>query len=338
MNVQSTSAIPTLSFGLDALGVLLPFHLTISETGNIQSTGPTLAKLAGDMPLLDEPFLDVFKIRRPAAITMTDALFDNLGVPLQVTFAHDSPLRFRGVALPIENGAGCVLINLSCGVHTPKAVAQFELSLTDFAVTDLAVEMLYLMEARELAMEQAKRLIRRLDYARVIAQNEAVTDPLTQLPNRRGLDQHLDILWMGDKDLSILMIDLDLFKQVNDDHGHAAGDFVLKTVAARLTDATRAGDFIARVGGDEFVVVLNGLSDPEILGRAATRIIGSVGSSVEYEGQVFEIGASGGAAARPAEAGYTLAEVFTAADKALYAVKGKGRGCALVGTVQGAPR
>jgi diguanylate cyclase (GGDEF)-like protein/PAS domain S-box-containing protein len=84
-------------------------------------------------------------------------------------------------------------------------------------------------------------------------------DALTQLPNRRMLQEHLDALGAA-SDVALLFLDLDRFKAVNDTHGHAAGDSMLLQVAARLTKAVRSGDLVARVGGDEFVILCSKIS------------------------------------------------------------------------------
>ncbi|AGZ81478.1 GGDEF domain-containing protein [Campylobacter fetus] len=90
----------------------------------------------------------------------------------------------------------------------------------------------------------------------------SMTDQLTELPNRRHAMKTLDLLWKenldSDRGLSVLMIDLDYFKEVNDNYGHDAGDYILKLVARTLRESVRTDDIVCRLGGDEFLVICPG--------------------------------------------------------------------------------
>jgi diguanylate cyclase (GGDEF)-like protein len=119
-------------------------------------------------------------------------------------------------------------------------------------------------------------------------------DPLTQLPNRRLLQEHLDALGAV-SDVALLFLDLDRFKAVNDTHGHAAGDSMLIQVAARLTEAVRSGDLVARVGGDEFVVLCSNISVVEAE-ALADRLRQDLAVPFRIGGQPFFAGGSVGVA------------------------------------------
>jgi diguanylate cyclase (GGDEF)-like protein len=119
---------------------------------------------------------------------------------------------------------------------------------------------------------------------------------------------------------AVLFIDLDSFKRVNDTSGHEAGDFVLKTIAERLTRAIRLSDTAARVGGDEFIVILGGLPDEKIASDIAARIIAAISRPVDYLGRQLSVGASVGIALFPDHA--TDAQALRrVADSAMYAAK-----------------
>lgn len=157
----------------------------------------------------------------------------------------------------------------------------------------------------------------------------AFFDPLTNLPNRRLLDERAR-LTLGNAhrlgvQAAVLVLDLDGFKAVNDDAGHAVGDEVLKAVAARLSASVRENDTAARLGGDEFVVLLAASQDGEVEAcTAAQRIAAALSAPVEAAGRSWRISASIGIALYPDNGG-TLDDLLRAADEAMYRIKHEGR-------------
>lgn len=152
----------------------------------------------------------------------------------------------------------------------------------------------------------------------------AMFDPLTGALNRRGLDAELALLQRGGRDdVAVLAVDLDHFKSINDAHGHAAGDLVLQRFADAVRASIRGEDMFARVGGEEFMLVLRGLSPADVLGMAE-RIRQRVGALVvEVDGVAVRVTCSLGVAhARDAA---RLPELRLLADEALYAAKREGR-------------
>src|SRR5690606_16624789 len=119
-----------------------------------------------------------------------------------------------------------MLIDLSFGIAVIEAVRRHDLTATDFAATDLAVEMLYLAEARAAVMRAALSLNDRLRAARREAEALAMRDTLTGLGNRRALDEALQRLIARREPFGLMHLHLDYFKDVNDTLGHAAGDAV----------------------------------------------------------------------------------------------------------------
>lgn len=159
----------------------------------------------------------------------------------------------------------------------------------------------------------------------------ALHDPLTALPNRRFLRTHLDELFAKARadgsSIAILHIDLDRFKLINDTLGHAAGDHVLSVVGDTLRDVTDEGDFIARIGGDEFVVVTKFQSDPAYVHELAAKIPKKMAKPIDYGERQLRIGASVGYSYEKATE-TAPDKLLISSDIALYQAKDVGRGVA----------
>ena len=153
-------------------------------------------------------------------------------------------------------------------------------------------------------------------------------DPLTGLPNRLLAEEAIrkaqNRASRSGLRTGVLFVDLDGFKQVNDEYGHAAGDSVLVEFAARLRARVRPADTVARIGGDEFLVVCDELPDRETLRRLAADLSHAAHQPIAAGTALVHLGASVGARlARPEEA---AEEILEAADAAMYAAKASGRG------------
>lgn len=159
----------------------------------------------------------------------------------------------------------------------------------------------------------------------------AFYDPLTQLPNRRLLQERLkhsiDLEKREGKRLALLMLDLDRFKAVNDSLGHSAGDDLLQQVAMRISARLRDVDMVARLGGDEFVVLLEDIAHPEDAARVAIEIIAVLSVPFQLgQNNDVQIGASIGISLYP-QHGASYEMLMDHADAALYQAKDQGRGC-----------
>lgn len=163
-------------------------------------------------------------------------------------------------------------------------------------------------------------------------QHLAHHDSLTGLYNRAAFHEHLEGLLgqprLAGAALALMFIDLDGFKQVNDELGHATGDEVLRVVAQRLVRAVREGDTVARLGGDEFLVMLHQEVSPEVPGVIGQRILEAVSRPMTVHGHSVQVAASIGVAVHPPVAA-TIDVLMHSADQAMYAAKrdGKGRLC-----------
>lgn len=153
-------------------------------------------------------------------------------------------------------------------------------------------------------------------------------DPLTGLANRTRLqaflEQKLSSLSAADNPLVVISLDLDRFKPVNDLLGHAVGDLVLDLVAKRLSGCVRNGDLVARVGGDEFILVLDAMGSQEEIEDLCARMIETIEQPINVEEQEVFVGASFGIALAPND-GREVAELLRYSDIALYEAKAAGR-------------
>ncbi|RWL83251.1 MAG: EAL domain-containing protein [Mesorhizobium sp.] len=192
---------------------------------------------------------------------------------------------------------------------TPKMIgAEWDVT-SDVLLNENLVRERQLSESKNAELETAKARI----------EHVALHDSLTGLPNRRYLDEML--AGAHDDRTALLHLDLDRFKQINDTLGHAAGDAMLMHASKVIKANARTADFVARIGGDEFIVVCRGRRDDE-LGALADRIIEEMRQPVDYKGHQCRFGVSIGIAAN---SGIDAKQLLVNADLALYRAKSRGR-------------
>ncbi|WP_171209734.1 MULTISPECIES: GGDEF domain-containing protein [unclassified Ruegeria] len=306
------------------MDTLCPMYLLVDQNGNIQEVGPTLQKLRPDMPMVGRAFLDLFKLVRPRDVTTVPSLLATPGARLHLKFHDDPQTALRGLIAPLPNDAGAV-INLSFGISILDAVRDYSLTSADFSGTDLAIELLYLVEAKSAAMEASRSLNLRLQGAMLAAEEQAYSDALTGLKNRRAMDHILGHLVSMKSTFALMHLDLDFFKSVNDRLGHAAGDFVLQQAARIMLEETRDDDSVFRIGGDEFILVFKGLQDRRKIETIANRLIERLCEPLQFQGHSCKISASIGIALSTQFDAPDPAGVVNAADLALYQAKRAGR-------------
>ncbi|HAT32128.1 MAG TPA: diguanylate cyclase response regulator [Janthinobacterium sp.] len=174
-------------------------------------------------------------------------------------------------------------------------------------------------------------------------QELALHDPLTGLPNRRLLEDRIsNVLQHAERNCgkaAIMYLDLDGFKAINDTYGHSCGDEILKMVAKRLVGASRKEDTVARIGGDEFVIVLGSLSGLGDAREPASKLVEIVSEAYFINDLTLKLSTSIGISIYPDDAD-NVETLIGLADAALYQAKraGKNRFCCTSSGVAGGPR
>jgi len=186
------------------------------------------------------------------------------------------------------------------------------------------------MRLRKAQRQQAvlQREIAALERATQHLKSQAFTDNLTGLANRLLLADRFQLTLERSKrnrvEFALLMVDLNGFKIINDHFGHAAGDLVLRTVAQRLMTAVRASDTVARIGGDEFVLLIESFEDPDELVHIGRKLIATISEDITLQsGATVNVGASVGFGLFPRH-GADLEGLLQTADDGMYDCKASG--------------
>lgn len=304
---------------------ILPMSIQVNHNGEVLEAGATMRRLISN----EVNFCDIFLIERPFKFAGGfREIYQNITncerLMVRLSRNPGTVLRGSGAALSDE----IFLFNFGFGSGLSEAVRVLKLSDADFSPSDLAMELLFLNEANLAVQNELARFNLHLEEAKKAAEVQAYTDPLTGLYNRRGLDVALNSAIREAEHLPFALahIDLDYFKMVNDKYGHAAGDHVLKKVAKILRQETRSCDTVARVGGDEFVLVLPGQSHEGALQRLGERMISRIEQDIEYGESKLKISASIGVSVSSSRPDYDAESMLSDADEALYSAKNAGRG------------
>lgn len=222
--------------------------------------------------------------------------------------------------------AGVVVLALLVSGRIPAT----PITLHVFQVASL-VEMVTWLVVMGIRVDSLRRSAERdrLDSERL--RRLADTDALTGALNRRGLQAEAEPLLQRVRNrdhsgglVALYLLDLDGFKPVNDRHGHHAGDSVLIEVAARLGAQVRPGDLVARIGGDEFVVVVEGLPDEDAARRIGEKLLQTMREPIAVQGVSCTVGATIGYALAPID-GCEIEHLLEQADQAMYAGKQAGK-------------
>ena len=255
---------------------------------------------------------------RDEALDWTDGVYDLFEIPrgsalhrakildLYAPSSHRLMTAIRGRAI-----AGCSGFRLDAEIVTMRGRRRWiRISATVDAEGGRPVQLFGMKQ------DVTEEIVRTAELSR-----RADRDPITGLANRRAFDERFLQAGRRAGDGALLLVDLDDFKQINDTHGHAAGDLCIERSAARLAQLCRDADLVARIGGDEFAVLLREPVDPPSLAAFGRRIVAALGRPTVHRGRALRVGASVGIAC----GGGTPAELFEGADAALYAAKAAGR-------------
>ncbi|WP_296270032.1 diguanylate cyclase [Pseudomonas sp. UBA6323] len=215
-------------------------------------------------------------------------------------------------AMQIGSGLEMILLSFALAARFNELKRQREaaLQLNEQVLAKRVTE-------RTVALEQANQRLSEL----------ALQDPLTSLANRTALQQHLDQALARslrrDELLAVMLIDLDGFKPINDQHGHGFGDRVLAEIARRLRQYIRDADLPARLGGDEFVVICENVQSAEDAQDLAKRLLEGLDTPMYLEDRAVRVGASIGIALT--RGGDDATTLIRLADAAMYRAKAEGR-------------
>jgi diguanylate cyclase (GGDEF)-like protein len=242
-------------------------------------------------------------VQRAAALLLQPGSGDVLPAPLQ---AAANAMAGGALAVPLKTPEGVVGV---VALRTGAAGTHY---------TGADRDLLLFVAGQLAAAIQRKQLHAHMRYM-------AMHDDLTRLPNRRLFHDRLDTALARahrqQERLSLLFIDLNRFKQVNDRYGHASGDLLLRQVARRIASCLRDTDTLARVGGDEFVVLLENLTMPSDAALVMEKIHLALATPVDLgEGRQLQVSVSVGVAHYP-EHGDNRQQLVSHADEAMYAAK-----------------
>src|SRR5919106_1019464 len=315
-----TVALSNTSLGLAAAAVVAAqpvAGLLLVPAEPNRSARSSLARDGGRRMLepLDEALAD--RLRRLAG---------GLLGPLDVGRTQDLELRgyFRargmqtGIVAPLQGEAGCVGLLLVAGRESvDRGFTEEDLRLLETLTGNITVALQY---------DRLEQAVRQLETLQHELERKALYDSLTQLANRSLFHNRLEhVLKSGRQGASVLLLDIDEFKAINDSHGHHAGDQLLRTVADRLRSCVREGDTAARLGGDEFALLLDRAGGEAEALAVAERLLSDFDTRIEVAGERLGVHISLGIAVG-APGNHDPDELLRRADVALYEAKRSGKG------------
>ncbi len=285
----------------------------------------------GDARLLEESLREA----GGAGFEITHARHLSRG--LEELAARELDVVLLDLSLPDGQGLGTVEQAIEAAPDTPiivmtglddetLAVRAVRASAQDYLVKG-QMEGPWLVRSIRYAIER-KRIQRELETAREKERHMARHDVLTGLPNRQmlydRLQQMLALARRNKQSVAVMFLDVDRFKSINDQFGHSTGDQLLQAVAGRLTACVRQSDTVARVGGDEFTIVLGDIANGEDAAKVARKILAEISKPILADRSEFSVTTSIGISLYPSDAA-DVEDLIKIADIAMYRAKGEGK-------------
>lgn len=277
-------------------------------------------------------------VRQPVSVLKAEEHFVlGLSQPLSVVLSESDRLGVMVLRIVAGFSALAVLLAALMTRALVRPLRQIVRAVDGFAEgmpspampTDRRDEIGVLARAIAHMQQQIGAQFAKLAQKQVQLDHLASHDSLTGLQNRRffmdRLEHSLSHARRHQGSLAMLFVDLDRFKEVNDTQGHAAGDAVLRSLAQRLRHLVRESDTVARMGGDEFVVLLDEVRASEDVDVVAQKVLKALSEPVPWDGVLLDVGASIGVARFP-EHGQDAETLIVAADQAMYVAKSGGGG------------
>ena len=340
---EEADGVPLKLIPLDKLALDVHMRVRLLETGEGESYMvecrdiSSFIKASHEAREREQRLAGVLGTVMDAILTInTDGLVQTINARTESMFGYEKKDvlgHHVNMLLPTEyrtHHEKCVSESYNVDEKTTYGTAtEIEGRTNDGALFPIELSVTELHEGRQRLFTWVIRDITDRKKAQSDLEHLAHHDTLTGLPNRNLFnDLMVRAIHRSTRTkqlLAVMFVDLDKFKPVNDDYGHDAGDAVLKAVAKRMASHVRSADTVARIGGDEFVAILENIDRAESAAMVAQKVITSLTEPVEVDGGIkVHVGASIGISIYPDD-GATADALIKAADQAMYAVKAEGR-------------
>jgi diguanylate cyclase (GGDEF)-like protein len=295
---------------------LFPAFIRVDDNGQIVDLGPSLKRLLPEHADTRRIF-DLFSLHSGYTLTRLDQITDLASVTL-TSRTHQTRFRLRGI-VHLQPGGLLFLVGHAPDIEVESDALPLEFS--DFSPADPSIDLLIAAHMRKLLLDDATMLANQLEEKSREAEASARHDALTTLLNRRGFFEafraHIEKCQVSGDTFSVMVLDLDGFKTVNDIYGHTAGDTLLRTVSDRFKPLLLQGAIIGRLGGDEFGIVLPHCATEADAAAMGQSVCHGLCEPIIWQGGTIRPAASAGIALYP-QHGNTLDALMERADFALY--------------------